>query len=54
MFPQNVVPMKVSDAVSALEKGKVPHHSVSALGSSIGTAIRCSEGAAMSATGGLL
>lgn len=45
MFPKDVVPM------AGLELGDggvaIAYHSVSALGSSMGTAMRCSEGAAM-------
>lgn len=45
MFPKDIVPM------AGLELGHggvaIADHSVSALGSSMGTAMRCSEGAAM-------
>lgn len=46
MLAQNVIPMEGSELRINQDRGAACH-SVSALGSSIGTAILCSEGAAM-------
>lgn len=47
MLAQNVIPMEGLEALRISQDRGAACHSVSALGSSIGTAILCSEGAAM-------
>lgn len=47
MLAQNVIPIEGLEALRISQHRGAACHSVSALGSSIGTAILCSEGAAM-------
>lgn len=47
MLPQNLIPITCELLVTRLNKLAETYHSVSALGSSIGTAMRCSAGAAI-------